>query len=174
MAVSQSKLAWLTSNLGLAWISASSFWLCGSLVAYPKFTDSYLVHFGLKWGNVSALAKQIGHVRYINILAWLRGFRVKILYLVLFYLYPSLFWELRDKRSLKNLQFWPESLGAMLEYWYIERGLLTKATVQLCLSGLITLFAICSWEGRVKVENYIELGPWVEEYITHQTYQQSL
>ena len=66
----------------------------------------------------------IGHVRYINILTWLRGFQVKLLYLVLFSLYPSLFWELRDKRNLKNLQFWPESLGAMLEYWYIERGLL--------------------------------------------------
>ena len=68
----------------------------------------------------------IGHVRYINILTWLRGFRVKILYLVLFSLYPRLFWELRDKRSLKNLQFWPESLGTMLEYWYIERGLLKR------------------------------------------------
>ena len=67
---------------------------------------------------------QIGHVRYINILTWLRGFQVKLLYLVLFSLYPSLFWELRDKRNLKNLQFLPESLGAMLEYWYIERGLL--------------------------------------------------
>ena len=31
-------------------------------------------------------------------------------------LYPSLFWELRDKRNLKNLQFLPESLVAMLEY----------------------------------------------------------
>ena len=57
-----------------------------------------------------------GHVRYINILTWLRGFQVKLLYLVLFSLYPSLFWELRDKRNLKNLQFLPESLGAMLEY----------------------------------------------------------
>ena len=65
----------------------------------------------------------IGHVRYINILTWLRGFQVKLLYLVLFSLYLSLFWELRDKRNLKNLQFWPESPGAMLEYWYIERGL---------------------------------------------------
>ena len=36
----------------------------------------------------------------------------------------SLFWELRDKRNLKTLPFWPESLEAMLEYWYIERGLL--------------------------------------------------
>ena len=66
----------------------------------------------------------IGHVRDINILAWLRGFLVKLLYLVLFSLYLSLFGELEDKRNLKNLQFWPESLGAMLEYWYIERGLL--------------------------------------------------
>ena len=60
----------------------------------------------------------IGHVRYINILTWLRGFRVQPPYLVLFSLYPSLFWQLRDKGNLKNLQFWPESLGAMLEYWY--------------------------------------------------------
>ena len=67
----------------------------------------------------------IGHVRYINILTWLRGFQVKPLYLVLFSLYISLFWELRDKGNLKNLQFWPENLGAMLEYWYIERGLLS-------------------------------------------------
>ena len=58
----------------------------------------------------------IGHVRYINILTWLRGFQVKLLYLVLLSLYPSLFWELRDKGNLKNLQFLPESLGAMLEY----------------------------------------------------------
>ena len=47
----------------------------------------------------------IGHVRYINILTWLRGFLVKLLYLVLFSLYLSLFWELEDKRNLENLQF---------------------------------------------------------------------
>ena len=83
----------------------------------------------------------IGHVRYINILTWLRGFRVKILYLVLFSLYPSLFWELRDKRSLKNLQFWPESLGAMLEYWYIERGLLLFPVVVLLLKYISAFVA---------------------------------
>ena len=47
----------------------------------------------------------IGHVRYINILTRLRGFQVKRLYLVLCLLYLSPFWELRDKRNLKNLQF---------------------------------------------------------------------
>ena len=73
----------------------------------------------------------IGHVRYINIPTWLRGFQVKSLYLVLIPLYLSLFWKLRDKGNLKNLQFWPESLGAMLEYWYIERGLLVYAVSQI-------------------------------------------
>ena len=44
----------------------------------------------------------IGHGGYVNIPRWLRGPQDKLLYLVLFYLYPSLFWELRDKRSLRN------------------------------------------------------------------------
>ena len=64
----------------------------------------------------STTAFSKGHVRYINILTWLRGFQVKLFYLVLFSLYPSLFWELTDKKSLKNLQYLPESLKAMLEY----------------------------------------------------------
>ena len=68
----------------------------------------------------------IGHFRYVNILTRLRRFPDKLLYLVLFSLYPSLFWELRDNRSLKNLQFLLESLGAMLEYSYLERRQLTR------------------------------------------------
>ena len=76
--------------------------------------------------RLSRTSLSIGHVQYINILTWLRGFQDKLLNLALFSLYPSLFWELRDKRKFKNLQFWPESLGAMLEYWYIERGLLRR------------------------------------------------
>ena len=55
--------------------------------------------------------KPIGHVRYINILTWLPGFLVKLLYLALFSLHLSLFWELEDKR---NLQFWPEILTQKL------------------------------------------------------------
>ena len=43
--------------------------------------------------------------------------------LMVFFLYPSVFWELRNKRNIKNLQFLSKSLGAMLEYYYIERGL---------------------------------------------------
>ena len=35
MAVSQWKLAWLTPNLGILWISVRFFWLCESIVANP-------------------------------------------------------------------------------------------------------------------------------------------
>ena len=47
--------------------------------------------------------EQAGHVRYINILAWLRGLRDReLLYLVSFSFYSSLFWELRYKRNFKK------------------------------------------------------------------------
>ena len=42
---------------------------------------------------------------------------------VVFFVSKSLL-ELRDKRTEKKLQVWPESLGAMFKYWYIECGLL--------------------------------------------------
>ena len=32
--------------------------------------------------------------------------------------------DLDTKKTTPNIEVWPESLGAMLEYWYIERGLL--------------------------------------------------
>ena len=57
----------------------------------------------------------IGHVRYINILTWIWAFQDKLLYLVSFGN-----WE--TKETFKKNHFWPESLGAMLEYWYIECG----------------------------------------------------
>ena len=65
------------------------------MIKFQGLTDSVL------FANLS----RIGHVRYFNILTWLLGFENKLLYLALFSLFPSLFWELRDKRNLKNLQF---------------------------------------------------------------------
>ena len=65
----------------------------------------------------------ISHVQYINILTWIWAFQDKLLYLVVFSLYSRLFCELRDKRNFKKkFHFWPESLGAISEYWYIEHG----------------------------------------------------
>ena len=64
-----------------------------------------LITWLVKTENNKSTAKptRIGHVRYINILTWLWGFQVKLLYLVLFSLYLSLFWELRDKRNLTKI-----------------------------------------------------------------------
>ena len=66
----------------------------------------------------------IGHVRYINIQAWLRGFQVKIANFSSFFCPPIPKRDLDTKKTTPNIEVWPESLGAMLEYWYIERGLL--------------------------------------------------
>ena len=65
----------------------------------------------------------IGHVRYINIQAWLRGFRVKIANFSRFFCPSIPKGDLDTKKTTPNIEVWPESLGAMLEYWYIERGL---------------------------------------------------
>ena len=58
--------------------------------------------------HVNIFYFKIGHIRYINIiLTWLWGFRDKLLYLVMFSEYPSLFWELRDQNfaiSTRKLQ----------------------------------------------------------------------
>ena len=68
----------------------------------------------------------IGHIRYINIRSWLRGFRVKTVNFSCF-LCPSIpKRDLDTKKTTPNIEVWPESLGAMLEYWYIECGLLTR------------------------------------------------
>ena len=53
--------------------------------------------------------------QYSNMTRRLSG-QTFILYLVLFSLCPSVFWEVKDKRNLKTLQFCPGSLGAVLEY----------------------------------------------------------
>ena len=65
----------------------------------------------------------IGHVQYINIQAWLRGFRVKIANFSSFFCSSIPKRDLDTKKTTPNMDVWPESLGAMLEYWYIERGL---------------------------------------------------
>ena len=62
-------------------------------------------------------ASSIDHARYINILTRLRGFRVKI----------ANFSSFLSKKIAPNVDVWPESLGDMIEYWYIERGLLVNA-----------------------------------------------
>ena len=68
----------------------------------------------------------IGHVRYINILTWLLGFRVKIVHLSFFCLsIPTR--DLETKKVTPNIQVCPESLECYVRtFYYIERGLFPK------------------------------------------------
>ena len=74
---------------------------------------------------LTSMLWSIGHVRYINILTRLQGFRVKIANFSSFFCLSIPKRNLDTKKTTPNIEVWPKSLGAMLEYWYIERGLLT-------------------------------------------------
>ena len=76
--------------------------------------------------QIAAACLGIGHVRYINFQAWLRGFRVKIVKLLSFFCLSITKRNSNTKKTTPNTEVWPEGLGAMLEYWYIERGLLAQ------------------------------------------------
>ena len=75
-----------------------------SLGAHPFICKTIFVH------------TQIGHVRYINIQAWLRGFRVKIANFSSFFCLSIPTGDLDTKKTTPNIDVRPESLGPMLEY----------------------------------------------------------
>ena len=77
----------------------------------------------------------IGHVRYINIV-WLRGFWVKIANFSSFFCPSIPKGDLDTKKTTPNIEVWPECLGAMLEYWYIKRGLLAVNVAWLVIKHL--------------------------------------
>ena len=59
---------------------------------------------------------------------WLRGFRVKI---ANFHCLSIAKRDLDTKKTTPNIEVWPESLGDMLEYIYIEHGLMTTWNFQI-------------------------------------------
>ena len=61
---------------------------------------------------------------YINILTWLRGFRVKNEFFLSFFCLSIPKRGLNIKQTPPNIEIFPERLRSMLEYWYIEHGLL--------------------------------------------------
>ena len=67
----------------------------------------------------------IGHVRYINILT--EAFRTKLHCFLICFCLSILKRDLDKKKTSLKLEFCPESLGATLEYCYIERGLLLRS-----------------------------------------------
>ena len=86
-----------------------------------RYTTSYFLKY---CSTIVQESLRIGHVRYINILTWLRGFQVKPLYLVLFSLYlylraltirpkiskfskrGQIVWKFRGKSSRKYGNCW--------------------------------------------------------------------
>ena len=62
------------------------------------------------------VAQSIGHVRYINTLTWLRGFRVKIVNVLSFFCLSIPKRDSNTKKTTLNI-VWPESLGAMCYVW---------------------------------------------------------
>ena len=69
----------------------------------------------------------------------LRVFRVKILFFFFYFLHLSIVRRgLDTEKTTLNIQFCPESVGAMLDYWYIERNLSTH-------SPSLGLSSFCSW-----------------------------
>ena len=79
----------------------------------------------------------------INIRAWLRGFRVKIADFSSFLCPSILKRDLDSKKTTPNIEVWPESLGAKLEYRYsyryIERGLFN---CMLLMRGFVFILAM--------------------------------
>ena len=91
-------------------------------------------------------------------LTWILAFQEKLLYLMVFSLYSSLFWELRDKRNFKKIHFWPDCLGAISKYWYIERGQTQShvcarhffCTQVLFLTRLPARITVCFMQARIQ------------------------
>ena len=102
--------------------------VCGSTRLSPRGSTATLTIINTRTDtcktDVNLLIRvQLGHVRYINIQAWLPGFRVKIAKFSSFFC-PSVLKRDLDTKKTPNIEVWPESLGAMLKYWHVERGLL--------------------------------------------------
>ena len=126
-----------------------------SLSAHPFIWKLVFIHMQIKtnfhmkkWAPGLPLKKRskvIGHVRYINSLTWLRGFRIKIANFSSFSCISIPKRDLDTKKTTPNMEVWPESLGAMLEYWYIGRGLFGNMAYCLYCKSYITLSFTFLW-----------------------------
>ena len=114
----------IMKKTGTIWFVSSS------KIVYDVWLDNCSMPLIKRYGAIIFQCFHGSHVRYFNILTWLRGFRDKGLYLVLFSLYPKVFWELRDKRTLKFaiLTWKPPSHVRILIYrtWLIHHKLAIK------------------------------------------------
>ena len=69
-----------------------------------------------------SLSLSIAHARYIKILTWLWGFRVKIANFSRLYCFAIPRRDLSTKETKPIIEKWPESLGVMIEFYHIGGG----------------------------------------------------
>lgn len=108
-------------NLTTCYQKARRFQSCEYIVTNYCNGKNKNWHLGNRGAGLICIKWRIlptGHVQYINILEWLRNFRVKITN------FSSYFCLSISKRYLdtKKTEVCPENLGVMLEYRFLERG----------------------------------------------------
>ena len=75
-----------------------------------------------KHQTIASQCPLIAHVQYIKIITWPRGLRDTLqIFHNLSLAIPRR--DLSTKKIKPNIEKWPDSLGVMLEFQYIERGL---------------------------------------------------
>ena len=95
--------------IGRLSVKPSCYWLWSLVMSLVRFDPSIVTV------KQSFIVSQITHVRYIKILTWLRGFRVKIAYFSRLHC-PQFPRDLSTKKTKPNIEKLPESLGVVIEF----------------------------------------------------------
>ena len=102
--------------------------LISSFYDYNHQIKMYVEEIEIYQNYVRYLKK--AHVRCLKILTWLRGFRSKIANFSRLHCLVIARRELSTKKTKPNIEKWPETLGVMSEFKYIECGLLNSLGLQ--------------------------------------------
>ena len=82
--------------------------------------------------------RSFSNVWYINSLTWFRGCQDKLLYLMVFFFYSTSLGIKRKRNwNLINLQLCPESLRAMIQFWYMEWGVFNTVLFRQCQVSML-------------------------------------
>ena len=101
---------------------------------FPSFSCGIFGHVTCL--DQSRASENIWWIININILTWLRGFQDKIAHFVRSFCTSVPKGDLNRKKTTLNIGVCPESLGAMLQYWYIKRGLFLSTQFKILLADL--------------------------------------
>ena len=118
-----------TKHFLAIWIFTFNVSLNSLAPMFPFFLSFFFFFFcEIRLNVFTAFRKKqsIAFIRYIKILTWLRGFRVKIAFFLRLHYLAIPRRDLSTKKTKPNIEKWPESLGVIIEFKYIKRGLLKR------------------------------------------------